>query len=309
MSQSFKKLIVFLLLLTLLISACSSGESIEPDSQSIDQDEQDQAGDVVEDTGTADETVVEEASAALESQAVTFTASDGQTLEGTFFPAGSVDAPLLVLMHWAQGDQKDNTEIAYWLQNRGFGGSSGDSSKPWLDPSWFPELPEDTSYAVLTFTFRNCEGGCSSFERDGWLLDAQSAAEFAYNLEGIDSQRIIMVGASIGADGVADGCAHLNSIHPGSCRGAFSISPGNYLTLPYEMVVNESPAMPFWCLYAESDPESAPVCVDLEADNYSAYSYQPEEVMGNGHGMNLVEPNLDPNPLDLLIEFLTENLN
>ena len=36
--------------------------------------------------------------------------------------------------------------------------------------------------------------------------------------------------------------------------------------------------------------------------------YPAGDVMANGHGMNLVEPNLEPNPLALLANFVMENL-
>ena len=59
-----------------------------------------------------------------EPQNIHFQAADGQALEGIYYPALANPAPLVVLMHWAPGDQYDWVEIAYWLQNRGLGGQS-----------------------------------------------------------------------------------------------------------------------------------------------------------------------------------------
>jgi len=247
-------------------------------------------------------------------QEMSFTASDGYELQGTYFPSVEGDAPLVVLMHWAQSDQGDWREVAYWLQNRGMGGlSENPKNLPWLDSAWFPEMKNDSSYAVFTFTFRGCEGGCKSFDREKWLLDAQSAAEFVRGLEGVNSDNIAMVGASIGSDGAADGCLHLNSLYPGACKGAFSQSSGNYLTLVYSEVVSnlgkESPPVPAWCLYSEADPESFGICNGITAPNYTEILYPADAIQGFPHGMMLIQPDVEPNPLDLLLEFLEGVLN
>ena len=139
-----------------------------------------------------------------EPQIIEFNSADGYPLTGRYFPAAVNPAPLVVLMHWALGDQEDWAEIAYWLQNRGLSGKSPKDA-PWLDPSWFPPLGINKTYAVFTFTFRNCEGGCKGFPRELWLQDATAAMRTAYGLEGIDKNLITAIGASIGADGAADG--------------------------------------------------------------------------------------------------------
>jgi dienelactone hydrolase len=255
---------------------------------------------------------IEEEAAALppDPQMMKFTTSDSVELNGMFYPAGAASAPLVILMHWAPGDQDDWVEIAYWLQNRGLGGTSaGDVNTPWLDPSWFPAIESNKTYNVFTFTFRNCEGGCKAFEREKWYTDVQAAVEFAFEIEGIDNSNIVMIGASIGSDGVVDGCAYLNQKHPDTCRGALSFSPGNYLTINYEEMVKELGTAidpkPVWCLYAESDAESAPVCGNITEDNYTAYPYSPDVIFSNGHGMNLIVPNQDPDPLELVVKFFT----
>ena len=299
--------ILILVLLVVWISACSANSPAENSSGAI-VDKQSAAA--VE-TSAADTSAEEEdtASQPLEGQVMEFAASDGTKLQGMYYPAGQAGAPLIILMHWAPGDQNDYVEIAYWLQNRGLGGSSENPDDlAWLDPSWFPEIETDKTYAVFTFNFRGCEGGCQSFDREGWLDDAQSAVEFAYELDGIDQQRVLVVGASIGADGAADGCLYLNEIFPGSCNGSFSISPGDYLTQSYaETIVNlnegEEDAVPAWCLYAESDAESAGICSVLESGNFTAYQ------IGDGHGMKLVQPGVDPNPLDLLLAFIAGTID
>jgi len=244
----------------------------------------------------------------VDPQQVVFTTSDGVDLEGIFYPASTSPAPLIILMHWAPGDQNDWIEVAYWLQNRGLGSISAGGEIPWMDTSWFPEIDSAQSFNIFTFTFRNCVGGCHVFERDKWYVDVQAAVEYGYELEGIDQANIIMIGASIGADGVADGCAYLNQIHADACDGALSLSPGNYLTIDYEGIVKElgkaDEPKPAWCLFAESDPESAAVCRDIDEENYMAYSYPAETIFSNGHGMNLIVPDQEPDVLEVILEFI-----
>ena len=247
----------------------------------------------------------------VEKKEITITTGENRSVDAIFYPSKYAEAPLVILMHWAPGDQKDWVEIAHWLQNSGFGGTGeNSSSNAWLDPTWFPKMDEDRSYAVLTFTFPGCNGGCSAFDSE-WLADVQAVVDYAHGMETIIADKIITVGASIGADGAVDGCLHLNTIYPGSCSGSFSMSPGSYLTVEYEQAVRDLGALttpvPAWCLYAENDGGSAEACGNFEVENYTAYPYPANAVLENGHGMMLVEPNLEPNPLELLVQFLKEH--
>jgi dienelactone hydrolase len=241
-----------------------------------------------------------------EPQALTFQAEDGRELQGTYYPAAVNPAPVVVLMHWAGGDQNDWVEIAYWLQNRGLGGQGEyDSVPPWLDPRWFPEIPEGQSYAVFAFTFRECEGGngCQNFLPDKWLLDAQAAMTTARSLEGVEPTRVASIGASIGADGAPDGCGWLNAEGEGGCVGALSLSPGAYLTIPYNQAVTAleslQPPLPAWCLYGENDQESARACESAQGTLYQTYKYS-----GDPHGMVLIQPDLDHDTLQVILDFL-----
>ena len=302
-------LLTLLIAGSILFSACGGApptEMNEEKQQSPEEKVPEIAPEADESAPLSEEVAVEILS---DPQHQKFTTSDGVELNGVFYPADSVSAPLVILMHWAQGDQDDWVEIAYWLQNRGMGGhSTGDESTPWLDSSWFPAIEPEISYNVFTFTFRNCENGCKSFEREKWYIDVKAAVEYAYELDDIDTDNIIMIGASIGSDGAVDGCAYLNQLHPDACKGALSFSPGNYLTIDFGEMVKELGAMsdpkPVWCLYAESDPESAVVCGNVTQNNYTPYSYSADVIFSNGHGMNLIAPNQDPDPLGLMLEFL-----
>jgi dienelactone hydrolase len=237
-----------------------------------------------------------------EPQAIEFQASDGQILSGRYYPAAVAPAPLVVLMHWAPGDQNEWPAIASWLQNRGLSAEPS-ADKTWLDASWFPPMLEGQSFAVFTFTFRNCDGGCRSFSSAAWLLDARAAMLKARELEGVDPSRIVAIGASIGADGAADGCVWLNATYPDSCLAALSLSPGGYLTIPYRDAVDalgaEATPKPAWCLYAEGDGDSKRACEDARGDNYTPLKYS-----GNYHGLMLIAPEVEPGPLGLILKFL-----
>jgi len=246
-----------------------------------------------------------------EPQAVTIISTDGTELKGYYYPAAVNPAPLVVLMHWAVGDMSDWNEVAVWLQNRGqVNPFPNPGTEPWWDPTWFPAVPADKSYAVLTFTFRGClpfGQGCQSFDREKWLQDAQSAMLFTHDLEGVDTQRIVALGSSIGADGAPDGCKFLNDQFPGSCKGALSLSAGGFLTITYEDIVAEmglqDPPTPAWCL---TDENEFALCEAAEAKGNKAF--KGFMIQGGGHGNDLLKPGLDPLPMQLILDFLDETL-
>ncbi|NIM96397.1 MAG: hypothetical protein GTO18_22080 [Anaerolineales bacterium] len=251
-----------------------------------------------------------------EPQRVEFQAQDGKNLIGYYFPAAVNPAPTVILMHWAGGDQRDWLAIAPWLQNRpdelaefagwaeAIGSDCGPQFEgPWLDPSWFPAMPPDLSFAVFTFDFRDfCESEDGVGIQLEWALDAKAAFETASELPGVDPHQMAAIGASIGADGAPDGCL----LHNGggeTCLGAFSLSPGNYLTMIYADVIadlrSEEPPKPVWCLTAKEDVDSVETCLSASSDLYRTQIYDGDE-----HGMMLVTPEFVPNPMDWIQDFL-----
>ncbi len=295
------RVLIFSLFTTFLLSACGSAPQTPPAPPDTPVPPAAETA-----APTAQPTQPPAEALPPEPQDLTFQAADGQQLTGRYWPGAVNPSPLIILMHWAPGDQNDYSHLAPWLQNRGMIPPQP-GSQPFQQPAWFPRLADGQSYAVFTFTFRFCEGGCSRFSRDQWLLDAQAAAEFAASLPGVDPQRVLMAGASIGADGAADACLYLNQKNPGACRGAFSLSPGNYLTLDYAAVVKDlsalQPPVPAWCLYSAQDAESARVCQPA-----SGAAYRGQEYAGSAHGMMLITPETDPSALQLLLDLLAQAL-
>ncbi len=247
-------------------------------------------------------------------QRVEFQADDGKNLVGYYYPSQYANAPILILMHWAGGDLTDWCEIALWLQNRrdenpvalercANAGTDlpADLATPWLDSTWFPPMSPEVSIAVFAFDFRDYGesekglGGSSN-----WAKDAKAAFVTAAGFEGVDITRMASMGASIGADGAPDGCLLYDQEAGSGCVGAFSLSPGSYLGMRYETVVNDLAPLPVWCLAGELDRESAPTCKSASRENYRSEIYPAS----NAHGMMLITPDLEPQPMILIQDFL-----
>ncbi len=246
-----------------------------------------------------------------EPQEIAFEAEDGYSLTGYYYPAAVSPAPVVVFMHWVGGNLSDWYELAVWLQNRGLANPfENPADETWWDPTWFPVVPEDRSYGVFIFSFRECEPyavGCAGWTPEAWLLDAQAALQTAKGLEGVDPTRLATIGSSIGADAAADACAWLNDETSGSCQGALSLSPGGYLNIPYLDAVKNlgenDPPTAAWCL---ADENEIGLCEAAEEAGNTAY--RTILVTGGSHGNRMLAPELDPLPAQLILDFLAETV-
>lgn len=240
-----------------------------------------------------------------EPRPVEFTAEDGKSLSGKYYPPGTSNAPILVLMHWAQGDQDNWTAVAGWVQNRGWQPEIG-SGPSWKRSGWFPDFPEDLDLGVFTFTFRGCEDSCTGFPAAEWLLDAEAGIRAAAGLPGADPDRILTAGASIGADGAVDACSWWNQTGKGTCLGAFALSPGSFLTVPYDLAAGEilfqDPEGIVYCLYGRRDDAAMETCQLAPDAEIVDYGYI------ENHGMELIAPDLEQPTLLRLIDFLRSAL-
>jgi dienelactone hydrolase len=290
--------------LVILIAACS-GE-IKPIEQNSDQAIV--GTEKITPTATAESSQKPDPFLPADPQEISFQAADGQELKGFYYPSATKQsAPLVVLMHWAGGDMSDWYEIAPWLQNRGLKNTfTTPSGFGWWIPSWFPSMASDQSYGVFIFSFRNCSPfpeGCSKFDIDGWTLDAQAALQKAATLEGVDPNRISAIGSSIGADGVVDACAWINSQQPGACRGALSLSPGNYLGISYSDMVKQlgelTEPVSAWCF---ADEKEISFCNDAEQMGNSLF--HKIKFPRGGHGNNLLSRVVEPSAMQGILDFL-----
>ena len=163
-------------------------------------------------------------------QRVEFQAEDGTKLVGYYYPSKYANAPLMILMHWEQGDLCDWRDIALWLQNR-LGENPAklercaqpganlpaDMNKAWWDPTWFPRMASDASMAVFVFDFRG-HGESEAGEAGPDLLnDAKAAFKTAAGLKDVDATRMAALGVSMGADAAADGCLLYNQEKGNGC--------------------------------------------------------------------------------------------
>ncbi len=323
-SRSWKILIgAFIVLSILVVAGCNrTTATVFPGEE--DTSESSGAGEQISEPAVEDEKegLPEPAAPPLAAfpMRIQFTAEDGQELVGHYFAAASNPAPTVILMHWAGGDQRDWLAIGPWLQNRqeelaeseGWEMAVGldcaaQRTGPWLDPTWFPPMPDDVSFNVFFFDFRGfCESQPINGSTDDLVLDAKAAFAEVSLMDTTDPNRIVAIGASIGADGAPDGCL-LHNQESDTCLGAFSLSPGSYLDMPYTDVVRDldgsgvPPAVPVWCLAAEGDVDSFGTCESVSGDLYQKFIYSNDD-----HGMMLIKPETDPNPLVLIQDFLEE---
>jgi dienelactone hydrolase len=239
----------------------------------------------------------------LTPQSVTFTAGDGTLLTGTYYPAQHGPAPVLVLIHWINGNQHDWNEIAPWMM--GIAPFYEPSpSHTWRDAGWFPPSP-NLAVNVFTVTLRNCENErCAPFAGEKWIEDALAALNFAATQPNANPQQLIAIGASIGADAATQACLEYNRAAQGECLGSFAISPGGYLGTTYaknmQALTSEFPATRHICL---SDAREANICAAHPTGNEN---YRVIQVAPGGHGMFLFDSASNPQPLNAIAAFVRE---
>ena len=232
---------------------------------------------------------------------ISFQTPDGVTLRGYFYPAAQKNAPVVVMMHQNEGDQSlwdlENSGFLTWLQNW----PPNDSSLP--TPSadgTLPVLNPILTFNVMTFDFRG--HGESDGERSAdfsiYLTDARAAYQAARGLPNVDPGRIVGIGTSIGADAVINACEN-------GCRGAFAISPGNWLGVDYSQSTAKllEQGKPVRCMYAVNDGPSPAICWSIEPNEYYKIFAYP----GIKHGMTFFVPRkMEADFGKNIIEFLFE---
>lgn len=239
-----------------------------------------------------------------------FYAEDGRELVGYYFPSWKPNAPIIVLMHQFEADQAAwlLSPLIPWLQNW-YRTDRSVTATPSANGR-LPVMPADMSFAVFTFDFRgHGESLPADIISDGYrahaeefLMDARAAYAAARQMPGANPDRVIGLGASIGADAAVDACRE-------GCVGAFSISPGNWLGNDFGQAVREitSAAKPVRCVYAVNDGPSPATCWSTNPGN----KYQILQYPGKKHGMAfLIEARkIEPGFGEKLLEFLMEAAN
>ena len=311
--------IIVVLIAVLLLTACGAPpeDSVRNDEQvhnesDLENKPEDQPAEDVQEPVEEEEIV--STPIIVQPQVVEIPTEDGRTLEGLYYPPAMENAPVVVLMHWAPGDMNDWAAIAPWLQSglAAASGISGGGGALFLDISWFPQMPGDVSFGVLAFNFGRYGSSEYGGSRESYVTDGVSALTFAASQPGVNAEQMVAIGASIGADGAVDACYQFNlNGGSGSCVGALSLSPGNYLTNEYtytQAAENlDAQGVPVWCLAAEGDGSSPVVCQSLDGEITRYFITQ-----GADHGMDLLTPDqvfIDPpmtgfDTMQVLQEFL-----
>jgi len=222
---------------------------------------------------------------------VEFQAEDGHTLVGYFYPSPYPNAPVVVLMHMMGYTQAGWVQLGLvdWLQNWPAGG--GGMFAPVLQSSIYPPMPAGLSFAVFTFDYRGFGESLpampNSFTKSeldqwiaGWLMDSKAAYEKVKTMPGVDASRVAGIGASIGADGVVDTCA-------AGCLGALSLSPGDFLNIPFKDAVKaiEDAGKPVLCIAHEKDEGSTRACNAASGTHYRSIIYTEGGGDYGTHGM------------------------
>jgi dienelactone hydrolase len=220
----------------------------------------------------------------LRPQAVTFKSTDGTDIAALYYPPARTPAPGVVLMHMMGGSKADWAQFATLLQGAAIA-QAGQG------------LQAAQSYAVLAIDFRgHGDSGGSSSDQPGKLGDAKAALEFIKAQPEVDKTRIVMIGASIGADAAVDQCGE-------GCIGAVSLSPGGFLGVPYNDALKALGAKPVLCVASAGDTTSADTCTQGESAGLS--DFQVQIYQGPAHGTAMFRIS-DQKPLltDLLFAWL-----
>ncbi len=276
-----KPVLTILFVMMLLLSACQSNVTETSAPAQMEAAVEEAVAPVATPTQIPESTVEPEPAfepQPADGQRMTFQSEDGTELVGYYYPASVPNAPVIVLMHWARGNQNDwlNNGMVAWLQNRG---ATHGVNSPSKQSVIYPPMPAGVSFAVFTFDFRGFHESSGDFTPEGGLMDAKAAYEFAKTLAGVDAARVAGIGASIGADGVADGCGE-------GCIGALSLSPGGYLGVVYPEAVSalDNEKKPVTCVATEGDTPSAIACEATTGKYYEKFIY-----IGGEHGDQLYQ--------------------
>ncbi len=228
-------------------------------------------------------------------QRIEFQTEDGALLVGSYYPGATNPAPLVILMHQARSDRYAWETLAgliSWLQNRPAG--SGALFAPLRANPTLPPMPAGVSFAVFAFDFRGHGESAGGGGPDDWLKDARAAIQAAKGLPGVDPARIVLIGASFGADATVDTFTE-------GCLGAITLSPGSYLQIDYTQAVAEVDAQgkPVLCLAAQGDTHSAQACQAAQGEHYQSQVYP-----GDQHGVFLLAPGGPPDAGQQVLDFL-----
>jgi pimeloyl-ACP methyl ester carboxylesterase len=209
---------------------------------------------------------------------VTVEGAEGLIQQATLYtPGGSTPAPGVILLHMLGSDRQA------WEENG------------------FAATLAENGFAVLAVDMR---GHGATSDSNNWELvpqDLRRVWSYFTTLEAVDAQRSAVIGASIGAN-----LALISGAEEPAIRTAILLSPG----LDYRGVATEDPVAaygnrPLLIVASEEDVYAADSSRTLAG--LAQGKTQLEMYNGAGHGTRMF--NAQPELADLILNWLSENLN
>lgn len=247
---------------------------------------------------------------------IEFQSDDGRMLVGTYYPASVNPAPIVILMHEGLAERSQMEPLALWLQNRPDELPTGPTGQSAYD--WMPSFPAEIgSVAVFAFDLRGHGESEGPMPSDGqeidYSMDIRAAIAQAKTFEGVISEQVLSIGASMFADAALNGCITLDGTailpeQPGNgCVGVLSLSPFAFSGVPYDQAADAflgTLSQPIvWCLHSTDDyqPET---CAAIDGKERARAEIYP----GGIHGVSLLQPGLDPDVGQVFVDFLLLSL-
>lgn len=225
-----------------------------------------------------------------EPQREAFQLADGTTVVATFYPPRVVPAPGVLLVHQRGMDRTAWEPLIQALQGE-------------ISRSASTKAGDQPNYAVLAIDVPGHGESGGSFSPQSTLEATRLALQFVRALPGVDKDRVVIIGASIGADAAVDECKE-------GCIGAVSLSPGSFLGVDYNTALVAMGDRPVLCAASKGDGPSSATC---EAGKTAGLkNYQAQIYDGGAHGNALILQNAEvkpsPQPLPLIMEWLAINV-
>jgi len=232
----------------------------------------------------------EPTAAPLGPQRVTFNLADGTEIVGTFYPPSLAPAPGVLLAHQRGMDRRAWEPLIQGLQGQlSRSASTAGDSKP--------------NYAVFAIDLPGHGESGGQWTDAGGLEATRLALQLFRAMGGVDSERMVIIGASIGADAAVDECKE-------GCVGAVSLSPGSFLGVDYNTALAALGDRPVLCVASKEDGPSAATCEG--GKSVGLKNYQVQIYDGALHGNYLILQNAEvgpaPQPLPLILEWLAINV-
>jgi dienelactone hydrolase len=197
-------------------------------------------------------------------------ASDGLVLRGTYYGAPARPAPGVLMLHQQGSDRSSWDDLARRVQAAG--------------------------YAVLTVDLR---GSGETGGAEDWTLalsDVRQVLDTFVQLPGVSPGRIVVIGASIGANLGLNACADL-----AGCAGAVLLSPGlDYASITTADAMPRLGARPVLIVASENDNNNP--ADSLALDGMASGDHQLTIYPAAGHGTDMFAA--EPGLFDLIAAWL-----